>query len=107
VSLGVALGVTVPFSLLTILLMRLVLRSRRWKQAAGAEQLVGAEGEAITALEASTADQSRRGMVRVHGELWSAVAAVKIPEGTRVRVVRVDGLTLHVEPTERPSGSRT
>ncbi len=107
VSLGVALGVTVPFALVTILLMRLVLRSRRWKQAAGAEQLVGAEGEVTTAVEASTADESRRGMVRVHGELWRAVAPMKIPEGARVRVVKVDGLTLHVEPTEHRAGAGT
>ena len=32
VSLGVALGVTLPFAGVTILLMRLVLRSRSWKQ---------------------------------------------------------------------------
>ncbi len=42
VSLGVAFGVTLPFALLTILLMRLVLRSRSWKQSTGREQLVGA-----------------------------------------------------------------
>lgn len=107
VSLSVALGVTVPFALLTIFLMRLVLRSRSWKQAAGAEQLIGAVGQVTTAVEASTTDELRHGMVRVHGELWRAVAPMKIPEGTRVRVVKVDGLTLHVEPTERPSGTGT
>ena len=32
VSLGVALGVTLPFAGVTILLMRMVLRSRSWKQ---------------------------------------------------------------------------
>src|ERR1700693_4868455 len=37
VSLGVAAGVTLPFALITILLMRLVLRSRLWKQSTGVE----------------------------------------------------------------------
>jgi membrane-bound serine protease (ClpP class) len=105
VSLGVALGVTIPFALLTIFLMRLVLRSRGWKQAAGAEQLIGAVGEVTEALEAHGPEQSDRGMVLVHGELWRAVAGEKIPKGTRVRVVKVDGLTLHVRPTERPPGA--
>src|SRR6202795_536781 len=45
VSLGVAAGVTVPFALITILLMRLVLRSRSWKPSTGREQLMGARAE--------------------------------------------------------------
>ena len=103
VSLGVALGVTLPFALLTIFLMRLVLRSRGWKQAAGPEQLVGSEGEVTQALEAVGPDGSGRGMVLVHGELWRAVARGTIGKGARVRVVRMDGLTLHVEPVEPKS----
>ncbi len=35
VSLGTALGVALPFAVIVIILMRLVLRSRTWKQAAG------------------------------------------------------------------------
>ncbi len=103
VSLGVALGVTVPFALVTIFLMRLVLRSRRWKQAAGAEQLVGAEGQVTQPLEAAGDAAQARGMVLVHGELWRAVAREKIPQGARVRVTRLEGLTLHVEPAETVS----
>ncbi len=100
VSLGVALGVTLPFALLTIFLMRLVLRSRSWKQAAGAEQLIGAIGEVTDAFEGPGSDASGLGMVLVHGELWRAVAREKIPKGAHVRVVKVEGLTLHVEPVK-------
>ena len=102
VSLGVALGVTLPFAGLTIFLMRLVLRSRGWKQAAGAEQLIGAEGEVTQAIE-----PPGRGLVFVSGELWRATAREPVRKGARVRVVKVDGLTLLVEPTEpasRPPG---
>jgi membrane protein implicated in regulation of membrane protease activity len=35
-------------------------------------------------------------MVRLHGELWRAVAPEEIPAGAEVRVTRIDGLTLHV-----------
>src|SRR6202035_1521459 len=50
VSLGVAFGVTLPFALLTILLMRLVLKSRSWKPAMGREQFVGNSAEVTVPL---------------------------------------------------------
>jgi membrane protein implicated in regulation of membrane protease activity len=37
-------------------------------------------------------------MVRVHGELWRATSKENLPEGTRIRVRRVQGLKLDVEP---------
>ena len=96
VSLGVAFGVTLPFALLTILLMRLVLRSRSWKSSTGLEQLVGSPGEVTEPLVRQTDSEIFQGMVRLHGELWRAVAREEIPAGTQVRVTRIEGLTLHV-----------
>ena len=107
VSFGVALGMTVPCALVTIFLMRLVLRSRSWKQSTGTQQLLGAQAEvteAITAAAPPGAPAPFQGMVRLHGELWRAVAPVAIPAGTQVRVVDVTGLTVHVTPAE--SGAR-
>ena len=95
VSTGVALGVTVPVALLTVFLMRLVLKSRKWKTATGKEEMLGAEGVVTAALPAQG-----EGMIRVHGELWRAAAASAVPEGAHVRVTRVDGLKLFVEPKE-------
>src|SRR5262249_61880298 len=100
VSVGVALGATVPFALLTILLMRLVIRSRSWVPQTGVEELkreVGVTRSAIGGLGPAT---DRVGLVFVHGELWRADSTVAIPTGKRVRVVGVEGLTLHVEPVE-------
>jgi membrane-bound serine protease (ClpP class) len=96
VSLGVAFGVTLPFALLTILLMRLVLRSRSWKPKTGLEQLVGSPGEVTEPLVRQRDGEMFQGMVRLHGELWRAVAREEIPAGAPVRVTRVEGLTLHV-----------
>jgi membrane-bound serine protease (ClpP class) len=107
VSFGVALGVTGPAAVVTIFLMRLVLRSRDWKQSTGAEQLVGVQAEvteAIAPVGGDAAPGSFQGMVRMRGELWRAVAPVAIPAGAQVRVVRVSGLTVHVVPAE--SGAR-
>lgn len=96
VSLGVAFGATLPFALLTILLMRLVLRSRAWKPLTGREQLVGAPGEVTEALVRQPDGGLFQGMVRLHGELWRAVASEEIPAGAQVQVARIEGLTLHV-----------
>jgi membrane-bound serine protease (ClpP class) len=96
VSLGVAFGATLPFAALTILLMRLVLRSRAWKPLTGREQLVGAPGEVTEALVRQPDGNLFQGMVRLHGELWRAVAQQEIPAGAQVQVSRIDGLTLHV-----------
>jgi membrane-bound serine protease (ClpP class) len=95
VSMGVALGVTLPVALLTVFLMRLVLKSRRWKTATGREEMLGAEGVVTTPLPAQG-----EGMIRVHGELWRATASSPVPEGALVRVTRVDGLKLFVEPKQ-------
>jgi membrane-bound serine protease (ClpP class) len=101
VSLGVAAGVTLPFALITILLMRLVLRSRSWKSSTGREQLVGAAAEVTVPLVQLEGSEIYQGMVRLHGELWRAIAREAIPAGASVRVIRMEGLTLHVVPAER------
>jgi membrane-bound serine protease (ClpP class) len=103
VSFGVALAVTLPCAAVTVFLMRLVLRSRSWKQSTGAEQLVGTEAEvteAIAPVSGEGAAASFQGMVRLRGELWRAVAPAAIPAGAQVRVVRVSGLTVHVTPAQ-------
>jgi membrane-bound serine protease (ClpP class) len=100
VSLGVALGVTVPFALIITFLMRLVLKSRAWKPAMGREQFVGTIAE-VTGPFAKPADGGVfEGMVRLNGALWRAVASEAIPEGAHVRVTSFEGLTLHVVPAE-------
>jgi len=93
VSLSVALAVTVPFALLTVLLMRLVIRSRSWKSQTGREEMIGAQGVAISPIT-----QGAEGMIRIHGELWRAFASQAVTEGQPVRVLRIDGLKLYVEP---------
>lgn len=98
VSLATALAAAIPFGVIVIILMRLVLRSYKWKQATGKEELMGEEGEVRQALAADGAP----GMVLIHGELWRAAsdAGASIPPGTRVRVKKVSGLTLQVESVE-------
>jgi len=95
VSVGVALAGTVPFAVLAVFLMRLVLRSRKWKTATGREELIGAQALVVSSLQAGA-----EGMVRVHGELWRAESSQPVQEGKSVRILRVEGLKLYVEPVE-------
>ena len=95
VSVGVALAGTLPFAVLAVVLMKLVLRSRQWKTATGKEELIGSQGIATAQFAAGA-----EGMVRVHGELWRAVSAQPVKEGATVRILRIEGLKLYVEPVE-------
>src|SRR5258707_4437073 len=95
VSIGVALAGTLPFAVLAVVLMRLVLRSRRWKTATGKEELIGSHGVAIGPLQPGA-----EGMIRAHGELWRAESAQPVAEGKTVRILRVEGLKLYVEPAD-------
>jgi membrane-bound serine protease (ClpP class) len=98
VSIGVALAVTLPFAFIAVFLMRLVLKSRKWKSTTGKEELLGEQGVVTSPVPAGG-----EGMIRVHGELWRAVANSQVPEGTLVRVTRINGLTLVIEPVKAPA----
>jgi membrane-bound serine protease (ClpP class) len=76
-----------------------VFRSQRSRPTTGSSGLVGEIGVVKAALEPE-------GKVFVHGELWNAVSRTPLREGVRVRVVRVRGLRLDVEPAE-PEKPRT
>ncbi|HEY8518969.1 MAG TPA: nodulation protein NfeD [Gammaproteobacteria bacterium] len=52
--------------------------------------------ETATALE----DFEREGPVRVYGERWNARSTRPVRKGDRLRVTKVEGLLLHVEPID-------
>ncbi len=69
----------------------LSLRSLGRKPESGAAGMVGREGDARTPVGRSG------GSVFVDGAHWNAVAEADIPQGAKVRVVAVKGMTLTVE----------
>ena len=76
-------------------------RIRSRKVQTGVENLVGSVGEVTEPL-------TPLGQIRVLGELWQARASEEVPRGAPVRVLRVQGLTLEVEPADpEPSGQRS
>lgn len=90
-SLPVLAGATVVVAGLFLIVLALLLRSRRRPVVTGGEAMLGAEGETITW-------QGEEGRVRVKGEIWRARAARPLPAGSRIKVIGREGLVLTVEP---------
>jgi len=63
--------------------------------------LVGAEGIVIVPIVPNTI----RGKVRVKSEVWSARAETEIAEGTHVRIVHGEGVSVTVVPIEPPKSA--
>jgi membrane-bound serine protease (ClpP class) len=76
---------------LFLLVLAMLLRSRKRVVITGKEALLGAEGEALSW-------QGEEGRVRITGEIWRARAVGPLKPGTRVKVIDRDGLVLVVEP---------
>ncbi|HXJ42250.1 MAG TPA: nodulation protein NfeD [Bryobacteraceae bacterium] len=86
-----ALGLTIPFALITSFLLSIAVRARRSKIVTGVERMIGEPGVTVGELDSS-------GTILVRGEYWSAHSAGRVAAGERVRITGIDGLTLQVEP---------
>jgi membrane-bound serine protease (ClpP class) len=91
-----AVALAVAFGGITLVLLRLAIRSRRNKSKLGSDALIG---ETALAME----DLAPEGQVLVHGELWRARASEPVARGSNLRVVATRGLILVVEPDEAVS----
>jgi membrane-bound serine protease (ClpP class) len=78
-------------SLVLLAIVSFAVRARRRPVVSGAEGLVREFAEAVEDFE-------HEGLVRVHGELWTAVSTAPARAGQRLKVRKVDGLVIHVEP---------
>lgn len=111
---GVAVSplVIIPVAAFAVLFFTIVVRAAMRLRGRGAttrdEHLTGREGTVLRDLDPT-------GVVQVASEHWTAEAVRGSPrKGERVRVVRMEGLTLKVEPaeesatasTDRPEGGR-
>lgn len=86
------------------LVSRFAVKARRRPVVTGAEAMVGSVGEVIdNGLSPSENEPpggpDMTGWARVHGERWRVRAEAALPAGTRVRVIRREGLVLTVVPT--------
>ncbi|MBI4194315.1 MAG: nodulation protein NfeD [Betaproteobacteria bacterium] len=85
ITLGVVSAVIV-FSIVA-----LALQARKRRVVSGSENIVGAPGVVLEDMQAE-------GWAQVQGERWRIVSRTPLARGARVRVTRIDGLTLGVEP---------
>jgi membrane-bound serine protease (ClpP class) len=90
IHLSTALGVALPFALITLFLVSIVMRARRNKVLTGATGMIDEIGVARTAL-------APEGQVQVRGEYCDAISSSPIEPGAQIRVRAVDGMKLHVE----------
>lgn len=84
-------GIAFAGALILLGLVTLVARTLRRPVKTGSEALVGATAEAFE-------DFTGEGRVRLGGELWNARCDRPVRAGQPVRIVRVEGLLLWVEP---------
>jgi membrane-bound serine protease (ClpP class) len=90
-SLSLVAAATIVTGGFLILVLAMLLRSRRHHVITGGEAMLGAEGEAVEW-------QGVDGRVRVKGEIWRARALRPVQPGARIRVVSRKDLILTVEP---------
>jgi membrane-bound serine protease (ClpP class) len=85
-------GFTAATAAFLALVLGALLRSRRRPVVSGREELLGSVGQVID-------DFAGEGWAHLHGETWRVRSARPLRKGQRVKVTRMDGLTLDVEPT--------
>lgn len=94
-AIRVSLELVISMALFTLVvvavLVTLVVRTHGTQVTTGAEGLVNKRGVARTPI-------GEGGKVFVHGELWNAVAREPIAQGSAIRVLEVEGMTLTVAP---------
>jgi membrane-bound serine protease (ClpP class) len=92
---GVIVPTVLTVATIVLGLGRLALVAQRIAPVTGVEGLVGARGVTLGVI-----GPDEPGHIRVHGEIWRAVAPSPLPAGRDVRVIAVVGLTLRVEPLD-------
>ncbi|HUK57173.1 MAG TPA: nodulation protein NfeD [Nitrospiria bacterium] len=100
-SMQVSLWVILPTAAATAGFFALVVgmawKTRHQKSVAGIEGFIGASGTARTEVHP-------RGQILIRGEIWEAVSSEAIREGEAVEVTGIDGLTLRIKRSQKPSG---
>ncbi|MHB8585860.1 MAG: NfeD family protein [Thermoplasmatota archaeon] len=89
----IVIVVGLPATVGTILAYRKIAPSDEPPTTTAADNLVGRTGTVTRAIEPG----SSRGKVRLGRQDWSATAAETIPEGSNVRIAKIEGVVLYVE----------
>jgi membrane-bound serine protease (ClpP class) len=96
ISWSVILASVILTTFFFVVIIGLGVKAQRRKPTTGVEGLTGESGDVIETLKPE-------GVVRVNGEFWNAESlSGAIEKGSRIRVVKIDGLKLLVEPSTIP-----
>jgi membrane-bound serine protease (ClpP class) len=93
VALPLIAGIAVAGGMVILAIAWLALRARRRPLSVGVETMIGAFVEAVN-------DGQDRCVVRYGGELWNACTSAPLHAGQRARIVKVEQMTLWVEPQQ-------
>jgi membrane-bound serine protease (ClpP class) len=97
-SLRVSWSVLIPAvaitSLFFVAVIGIAVKSQMRKTLGGMEGMEGEKGQAMT-------DVFAEGKVLIRGEYWNARSDVPVARGSEVRVIRVEHLSVKVEPVEK------
>lgn len=93
ISLPLITGLAISSAILIIGTGSLAARTRSHAVVSGQEELIGSTGTLLSV-------DPDGAYARVHGESWRVRSPVALKPGDQIRVRRVDGLTLEVEPLD-------
>ncbi len=97
VSMPLIISLSTSGALVLLGIIWLAMKSRQRPIVSGAEEMSQTTAEAID-------DFDLEGPVWVHGERWRARSTAPVRKGQKLRVTRMDGLLLHVEPMDQSAG---
>jgi membrane-bound serine protease (ClpP class) len=93
-SLQVLVPAIVVASGFFIVVIWLAVKAQLRKHFTGAEAMIGEEAEVVR-------DIDKEGEVFIKGEYWKAGSDAPIPKGSKVKIIKVDGMKLTVEEIKK------
>ena len=90
IALPLVMAMALVNALFFFVVVSMAVRARARSVVSGQEGLLNRQGYALEDIELT-------GQAKIHGEIWQVTAKERIKKGEGLRVVRVDGLTLHVK----------
>ena len=91
VALPIIAALTIVSCLFLMLLLHMVIRSRKQETVSGISTFIGLQAIVME-------DFDKEGMVKIEGELWNAATNIPLSIGDTVKIHSIDGLQLLVKP---------
>ena len=91
VALPIIAALTIVSCLFLMLLLHMVIRSRKQETVSGISTFIGLQAIVME-------DFDKEGMVKIEGELWNAATKTPLSSGDTVKIHSIDGLQLLVKP---------